>query len=210
MGREQPKKPEPIALPDTICWGGMIDKPLFLRLLGPDKELLIGPGETFQADDTHEPSRCSYGVRGDGVEDILQVNTYWLDKGISRELPPPGAGVNGEDLQLLKIGLRAYYVGEWNRVYFNCDVKHRPGTPKEIRADKHLAVNLYARPTKSARIGPLAARQASVDILTVVARKVAARVGCTNDTKLPAKAPKVTQANWPRFYEHLAARQDKD
>ncbi|XIG80063.1 hypothetical protein C1N81_28085 [Streptomyces sp. SGAir0957] len=97
------------------------------------------------------------------------------------------------------MGVLAYYLRASQVVFFECVPDVPADAPAYMKRDKYIKVDVLARPMKGSGLSALEARKVGLDAMLQMARDVAEKAGCKNDTNLPDSVPAVSEANWPGF-----------
>ncbi|MET7661048.1 hypothetical protein ABZT45_33935 [Streptomyces sp. NPDC005356] len=187
--------------PVKPCWNGVPSQATLQKLLGPGKKLLHEQDE-FRVISEHQPSHCQYEAQGDGqLDTVLDVDVVWND-----DAPPvkelPTADAQGDEPRTrMDAGVLAYYLRASQVVFFACTADLAADAPAYMKRDKYIKVDVLARPMKGSGLSPVEARRVGLDGMLQIARDLAKRAGCKNDTNLPNAIPSVTKANWPGYEE---------
>ncbi|MFJ9035515.1 hypothetical protein ACIRF8_02815 [Streptomyces sp. NPDC102406] len=185
--------------PTKPCWDGAPDGATLQKLLGPGDKLLHEQDE-FRVVKDHYPSHCQYEAQTAGsVDTVLDVDVVWNDDALpTNELPTSDAQGN-ESRTRWDAGVLAYYLRASQVVFFECVPDFPADAPAYMKRDKYIKVDVLARPMKGSGLSALEARKVGLDAVLQVARDVAKKAGCKNDTNLPNSVPSVTKPNWPGF-----------
>ncbi|WP_394433620.1 hypothetical protein [Streptomyces sp. SGAir0957] len=190
---------EALKAPAEPCWDGAPDRATLQKLLGPGDKLVHEQDE-FRVVKDHYPSHCQYEARSDGsVDTVLDVDVVWNDDALPTSELPTSDAQGDEPRTRLDIGVLAYYLRASQVVFFECVPDVPADAPAYMKRDKYIKVDVLARPMKGSGLSALEARKVGLDAMLQMARDVAEKAGCKNDTNLPDSVPAVSEANWPGF-----------
>jgi hypothetical protein len=185
--------------PAEPCWNGTPDRDTLQKLLGPGSELLHEQ-DAFRVVGEHYPSHCQYEARSEGsLDTVLDVDIAWSHDSLPvKELPTADAR-GDEPRTRMDMGVLAYYLRASQVVFFECTADLPADAPSYMKRDRYIKVDVLARPMKGSGLSAAEAREVGVGIMLQLARDVAERAGCTNDTDLPSSVPSLTEVNWPGY-----------
>ncbi|WP_299538383.1 hypothetical protein [uncultured Streptomyces sp.] len=199
LSRSRGDEDSALKAPARPCWHGAPDGATLQKLLGPGDRLLHQKDE-FRVMKDHFPSHCQYEAQAEGVLDtVLDVDVAWNDDALPTNELPTSDAQGDEPRTPWDAGVLAYYLRASQVVFFECVPDLSADAPAYMKRDKYIEVDVLARPMKGAGLSALEARKVGLDAVLQVARDVAKKAGCKNDTNLPDSLPSVSNPNWPGF-----------